>query len=100
MATTITASDTPVSLLQLATDAGGTSNWTQLPDCRWWCLMGSTQGMGVGGYEIWGRWGAQEWQIDTVGNGGHSTPLPSFPDGFVQIRNGASLAVYFMSAAG
>jgi len=100
MATTITASDTPVSLLQLATDAGGTSNWTQLPDCRWWALMGSTQGMGVGGYEIWGKWGTQEWQIDTVGNGGHSTPLPSFPDGFVQIRNGASLAVYFMSAAG
>jgi hypothetical protein len=56
--------------------------------------------MGVGGYEIWGRWGTLEWQIDTVGNGGHSTPLPSFPDGFVQIRNGASFATYFLSAAG
>lgn len=100
MATSITPAGTPVSLQQLSTEVGGTSQWAQLPDCRWWVVMGSTQGMGAGGYEIWGRWGTLEWQIDTVGNGGHSTPLPSFPDGFVQIRNGASFATYFLSAAG
>lgn len=100
MATSITPAGTPVSLQQLSTEVGGTSQWTQLPDCRWWCVMGSTNGMGGGGYEIWGRWGTLEWQIDNVANGGHSTPLPAFPDGFVQIRNGSSFATYFLSAAG
>ena len=60
-------------------------------------MLGSENG--VGGYEVWLLWGGRSVRVDNVANGLHGTPLPCFPDAFVQLRGATSGSLYLLAVS-
>lgn len=82
----------------MVADGTGTTAPLRLPASgRWWSTLGSEGG--IGGYQVWIIWGGRSVQVDAVANGLHGTPLPCFPDAFVQLRNATPGSLYLLSVS-